>query len=101
MEAQIAALHRAAGIEGRGRNPVDAVLLTHAHVGHYLGLAQFGRPGVDRVTGLPVGRAIRTGSYLTPMHRSPSHRNPGLTTRDPRIYSARPLPHLQPQEVGN
>jgi len=24
-----------------GRQPVDAVLVTHAHVGHYLGLAMF------------------------------------------------------------
>jgi pyrroloquinoline quinone biosynthesis protein B len=34
------------------RRPVDGVILTHAHIGHYLGLAQFGfevmhTPGVD------------------------------------------------------
>lgn len=27
----------------RGNRPVDGILLTHAHIGHYLGLAQLGR----------------------------------------------------------
>jgi len=43
VEEQVALLHRLAGVEGRARQPVDAVLLTHAHIGHYLGLAHFGR----------------------------------------------------------
>ncbi|MEQ1633415.1 MAG: MBL fold metallo-hydrolase [Planctomycetota bacterium] len=43
IEEQVALLHRLAGTEARGRTPVDAVLLTHAHMGHYLGLAWFGR----------------------------------------------------------
>lgn len=38
--AQIAALGQAAG---RGGPSIDAVILTHAHVGHYLGLAFLGR----------------------------------------------------------
>jgi pyrroloquinoline quinone biosynthesis protein B len=42
VEEQVALLHRLAGV-ARGRQPVDAVLLTHAHIGHYLGLAHFGR----------------------------------------------------------
>lgn len=43
IDAQIALLHRLAGVSGRARRPVDGVLITHAHIGHYLGLAQFGR----------------------------------------------------------
>ncbi len=52
IDAQVALLHRTFGVSGRGRRPVDAILLTHAHIGHYLGLAQLGRevagaPGVE------------------------------------------------------
>src|SRR5262245_2976339 len=43
IERQVSDLLRAADVTGRGRNPVDAVLVTHAHVGHYLGLLSFGR----------------------------------------------------------
>lgn len=48
-----------------GRPPiVDGVLLTHAHVGHYLGLAQFGREiySADR---LPVWGSQRMRDYLS------------------------------------
>lgn len=38
--AQIAALGQAAG---RGGPSIDGVILTHAHIGHYLGLAYLGR----------------------------------------------------------
>ena len=36
-------LHRLTGVSGRGRNPVDGILVTHAHAGHYLGLLSFGK----------------------------------------------------------
>jgi pyrroloquinoline quinone biosynthesis protein B len=40
--------------EGRvDRAPVDGVLLTHAHIGHYLGLALFGYEAVS-ASGMPV-----------------------------------------------
>ena len=42
VEEQIAMLHELSGISGRGRQPVDAILITHAHIGHYAGLIQFG-----------------------------------------------------------
>ena len=42
VDAQVALFHELTGSDPRGRRPVDAVLLTHAHIGHYLGLAQFG-----------------------------------------------------------
>ena len=63
VEAQTAALHRLAGVEGRGRRPVDAVLLTHAHVGHYLGLAHFGRE-VASTDRLPVHASPRMAAFL-------------------------------------
>ncbi len=63
IEPQIAALHRELGITGRGRRPVDAVLVTHAHVGHYLGLAHFGRE-VASTTALPVFVTPRCAAYL-------------------------------------
>ena len=45
------------------RNPVDAVLLTHAHIGHYLGLAHFGRE-VASTRGLDVWVSPRMAEFL-------------------------------------
>lgn len=49
LESQLERLN--AGRETERRRPVDGVLLTHAHVGHYAGLMLFGREalGADRV----------------------------------------------------
>lgn len=63
VEAQAALLHRLAGVEDRGRRPVDAVLLTHAHVGHYLGLAHFGRE-VASTDRLPTHVSPRMAAFL-------------------------------------
>lgn len=49
---------------GAGRPPIlDGVFLTHAHIGHYLGLAQLGREvyGADRV---PVHGSARMVAFL-------------------------------------
>jgi len=63
VEEQLARLHALAGSPPRGRAPVDAVLLTHAHMGHYLGLAAFGREaGATR--GLPVWTSPRMATFL-------------------------------------
>ena len=43
VENQISQLHLLSGQQGRTRPLVDAVLITHAHMGHYTGLMQFGR----------------------------------------------------------
>ncbi|MCH2162295.1 MAG: MBL fold metallo-hydrolase [Phycisphaerales bacterium] len=43
VESQLATFYELTGVKGRGRQPVDAVLITHAHIGHYAGLIQFGR----------------------------------------------------------
>lgn len=45
------------------RRPVDGVLLTHAHIGHYLGLAFFGFEAIDS-RGLPVWASARMGDFL-------------------------------------
>ncbi len=45
------------------RAPLDGVLLTHAHIGHYLGLAFLGYE-VVHVQGLPVWATARMGEYL-------------------------------------
>ena len=63
VESQIADLHRLAGTTGRGRAVVDAVLITHAHVGHYLGLAHFGRE-VAATRGVPVFATTRLCGFL-------------------------------------
>jgi pyrroloquinoline quinone biosynthesis protein B len=50
--------------EGRtDRAPVDGVLLTHAHIGHYLGLAFFGFEAID-TKDLPVYGSPRMVAFL-------------------------------------
>lgn len=63
VEQQVAMLHELAGVHERGRQPVDAVLVTHAHIGHYLGLAQFGRE-VCASRRLPVFCSPRFAEFL-------------------------------------
>jgi pyrroloquinoline quinone biosynthesis protein B len=56
--------HRPEGPEGKtDRAPVDGVLLTHAHIGHYLGLAQFGFESLN-TKGIPVWASPRMAAYL-------------------------------------
>lgn len=45
------------------RAPVDGVLLTHAHIGHYLGLAHFGFESLN-TKDLPVHVSPRMAAYL-------------------------------------
>ncbi len=45
------------------RAPVDGVLLTHAHIGHYLGLAQFGFESLS-TKDIPVWASPRMAAYL-------------------------------------
>lgn len=55
---------RPAAVRGRvDRAPVDGVLLTHAHIGHYLGLAFFGFEAIS-TTRLPVWSTPRMAAYL-------------------------------------
>jgi pyrroloquinoline quinone biosynthesis protein B len=63
IEEQVALLHDLAGVHGRGRQPVDAVLTTHAHLGHYLGLAWFGRE-VAASRQMPVHCSPRFATFL-------------------------------------
>ncbi len=63
VEAQLALLHALSGVRPLPRRPVDALLLTHAHIGHYLGLAFFGRE-VAGVKGLPLWVGPRMAAFL-------------------------------------
>ncbi|MCA8972386.1 MAG: MBL fold metallo-hydrolase, partial [Planctomycetes bacterium] len=63
IDAQITLLQEATGLRGTGRNPVDAVLLTHAHIGHYAGLVHFGRE-VASTKKLPVWVSERMAAFL-------------------------------------
>jgi pyrroloquinoline quinone biosynthesis protein B len=47
----------------KGKNPFDAVVLTHAHIGHYLGLAHFGRECAN-TDSLPVWCTARMAQFL-------------------------------------
>lgn len=53
----------AGGARPRGRNPVDGVLLTHGHVGHYTGLVHFGRE-VASTKSLPLYGTDRMLAFL-------------------------------------
>jgi pyrroloquinoline quinone biosynthesis protein B len=57
---QSAALARATG---RDRLIPDAIALTHAHIGHYLGLAWLGREAVD-TKGMPVHCTQKMAAFL-------------------------------------
>ncbi|MGH9465192.1 MAG: MBL fold metallo-hydrolase, partial [Thermoanaerobaculia bacterium] len=65
LEEQLARLSDVRrGPAGRvDRAPLDGVLLTHAHIGHYLGLAFLGYE-VVHVEGLPVWASPRLAGYL-------------------------------------
>ena len=63
IESQVGRLHELTGTTGRGRSPVDGILLTHAHIGHYAGLIQLGRE-VASTPGTPVWCTPRFSEYL-------------------------------------
>lgn len=48
-------VHACAGAQGLEGCKLSGVLLTHLHMGHYLGLMQFGREAMDW-KGLKVGK---------------------------------------------
>lgn len=60
LTEQMALLARAAG---RERHVPDALALTHAHVGHYVGLAWLGREAAD-TRGLPVHCTQQMAQFL-------------------------------------
>jgi pyrroloquinoline quinone biosynthesis protein B len=65
LPAQIAEIHTfRAHPEGKvDRAPVDGVLLTHAHIGHYLGLAHFGFESLNTKE-VPAWVSPRMAAYL-------------------------------------
>jgi pyrroloquinoline quinone biosynthesis protein B len=65
LPAQIEQIHtfRAHPAGKTDRAPVDGILLTHAHIGHYLGLAHFGFEALS-TKGIPVWASPRMVAYL-------------------------------------
>jgi len=63
VEPQIALLHTLSEQHGRGRRPVDALLITHAHIGHYAGLMEFGEE-VAATEHLPLFVTPKMASFL-------------------------------------
>lgn len=63
IEEQLALFAAKSGVVGRGRQPVDAILITHAHIGHYAGLIQLGRE-VASTQHLPTYVTPRMASFL-------------------------------------
>src|SRR5262249_26204591 len=72
--------------EGRpDRRPIDGVLLTPAHIGHYLGLAFFGFEAMNS-PGPPVCGSPRRGGLLRPN----GPRSPPGTKRNVVLHEIRP-----------
>ncbi|MFN0242164.1 MAG: MBL fold metallo-hydrolase [Planctomycetota bacterium] len=63
IEKQVALLHDLTGARGHARRPIDALLITHAHVGHYLGLAHLGRE-VASADDVPLFVTPRFAAFL-------------------------------------
>ena len=64
IESQVALLHQLTDAHDRGRQPFDALLLTHAHIGHYAGLIHLGRE-VASTKAIPTFVTKRMGDFLT------------------------------------
>ena len=64
IESQVALLHELTGEHGRSRQPFDALLLTHAHIGHYAGLIQLGRE-VASTKAIPTFVTNRMADFLS------------------------------------
>ena len=101
IEAQLALLDRLVGPPAAGRPPVDGVLLTHAHIGHYLGLAHFGRE-VASTTHLPVYASDRLNEFLRT--NGPWSQLVQLEQITPRSFtpgeSFSPLPGIQVRAIA-
>lgn len=63
VEKQIHALATSRGRKVDARRPVDAILLTHAHIGHYAGLIHFGRE-VAGTRKVPCWVSARMADFL-------------------------------------
>lgn len=63
IEKQVGLLHEFTKTTDRGRSPVDGILLTHAHIGHYAGLIQLGRE-VASTPATPVWSTPRLAGFL-------------------------------------
>ncbi len=63
IEAQVARLHEIAGRASHPRRPVDGLVLTHAHIGHYAGLIHCGRE-VAATDHLPTWVTERMAAFL-------------------------------------
>jgi pyrroloquinoline quinone biosynthesis protein B len=60
--SQLESLNRGRAVADRGR-PVDGILLTHAHIGHYTGLMFLGREALG-ARGVPVHATPRMAHFL-------------------------------------
>jgi len=96
IEAQISLLQRLSGHTPESRHPVDCILLTHAHIGHYLGLAQLGYE-VANTQQIPVWVSHRMADFLSsagPWSQLVAMREIVLETIEPRT-EFEPLPGLR------
>lgn len=98
IEDQIALLQGLTGTKGRGRKPVDGILLTHAHIGHYLGLAQLSSAPTPDTAGAPVAPAGGPPLFAHTNAEPPTRTTTGITKRRFRMKTQPPLLALNPYE---
>ncbi|MDE0959607.1 MAG: MBL fold metallo-hydrolase [Planctomycetota bacterium] len=63
IEEQLSLLRQLVGFGNERTSPIDTLLLTHAHIGHYTGLIHFGRE-VASTDGVTVHCSERMASFL-------------------------------------
>jgi len=63
IEEQLSLLRELTGVGNDRGHPIDRLLLTHAHIGHYTGLIQFGRE-VASTTGVKVHCTASMARFL-------------------------------------
>jgi len=63
------------------RSPLTGVFLTHAHIGHYLGLAFFGFEAIS-TKDLPVYCTPRMAAFLKPARMNPVKDTPHVRGAD-------------------
>ena len=94
IEPQVEMLQAFAGVLRTTRNPVDAIALTHAHMGHYTGLMHLGREGVQ-ASHLPVYCTAAMAGFLRANQPWAQLIESGTIDIQQLQQDASPLPDLQ------
>jgi pyrroloquinoline quinone biosynthesis protein B len=97
IESQVAMLRECSG-SSKTKNPVDAIALTHAHMGHYTGLMHLGREGAQ-ASNLPVLCTQAMATFLGANQPWANLIASGTLDLQPFADDAAPLPDMRLTQV--